>query len=88
MLGKNVLKAPSGKSNTERISRTARLKMSEYYHDLLWQNVGSMAEKTLLWNELQGYVYLPYALQHPRLSLGLSNILQDNLYAQFGGSSH
>lgn len=68
------------------MTRTARLKMSEYYHDLLWQNVGSMAEKTLLWNDLQGYVYLPYGLQHPRVCLALSNLLQDHLYAKFGGA--
>ena len=42
---------------------------------------------TLLWGDVAGYVYLPYALQHPRLTLGLSNLLKDNLYAKFGGKS-
>ena len=88
LLGKNVIRATKSglKSGAgEKIGRTARVKMSEYYHDLLWHKVGAMAEKTILWSEIQGLVYLPFAMQHPRICLGLSNLLQDNLYAKFGG---
>ncbi len=100
LLSKNVVKpntssgsrkvasasASASGSDGVRLTRTARLKMSEYYHDLLWKSVGGMAEKILLWGEIPGYVYLPYAMQHPRICLGLSNLLQDNLYAKFGGT--
>eukprot|EP00095_Tigriopus_kingsejongensis_P009268 maker-scaffold361_size196684-snap-gene-0.20 protein:Tk09268 transcript:maker-scaffold361_size196684-snap-gene-0.20-mRNA-1 annotation:"hypothetical protein TcasGA2_TC011954" len=89
LLGKSVLKyAKAGGGFTgERISRTARVKMSEYYHDLLWHNVGSLAEKILLWSDIQDIVYVPFALQSVRTCLGLSNLLQDNLYAKFGEDS-
>ena len=102
-----------------RLTRTARLKMSEFYHDSLvgraslryftlmffenivkenmnqlglplfpqWKSVGEAVSVTLMWGDVPGFVYLPYALQHPRLTLGLSNLLQDNLYAKFGGKS-
>lgn len=87
LLGKNVLKiAKAGEGITgERIHRTARVKMSEYYHDLLWTSVGSLAEKILLWSDIQDIVFVPFGLQDVRICLGLSNLLQDNLYAKFGG---
>ena len=56
--------------------------MAEYYHDMLWQNVGELAQQSVLWYDLPGYVHLPYALQHPRICLGLANIIQDNMYSQ------
>ena len=49
--------------------------------------MGEAVSVTLMWGDVPGFVYLPYALQHPRLTLGLSNLLQDNLYAKFGGKS-
>ena len=52
-----------------------------------WKSVGEAVSVTLMWGDVPGFVYLPYALQHPRLTLGLSNLLQDNLYAKFGGKS-
>eukprot|EP00094_Tigriopus_californicus_P002786 TCALIF_02688-PA protein Name:"Similar to CCDC142 Coiled-coil domain-containing protein 142 (Homo sapiens)" AED:0.06 eAED:0.03 QI:0/0.87/0.77/0.88/0.87/0.88/9/28/508 len=86
LLGKNVLKfAKAGEGIMgERIHRTARVKMSEYYHDLLWTSVGSLAEKILLWSDIQDIIYVPFGLQDVRICLGLSNLLQDNLYAKFG----
>ena len=60
--------------------------MAEYYHDMLWQNVGELAQQSVLWYDLPGYVHLPFALQHPRICLGLANIIQDNMYSQPGGN--
>ena len=62
--------------------------MSEYYHDLLWHSVGSKVEKTILWGGSCGdssMVFIPYSLQHPKMCLGLANVLSDLLYAKFGG---
>ncbi len=35
----------------------------------------------------QGHIHLPFALQHPQVTLGLSNIIQDTMYAQLGGKA-
>ena len=58
------------------------------------QGVGELVELCILWqNDLQqehlaatmSNEYLPYALQHPQICLGLCGLIQDNLYAQIGG---
>ena len=65
--------------------------MSEFYHDRLWTTAGAAAEKTLLWggsssgSSSETHVFLPYALEHPKMALGLALMLQDHLYAKFGG---
>jgi len=84
LLGKNVLKEDDKKKGKVSISRAGRVRLTEYYHDHLWQGTGPVLEKVLLWGELQGLAHLPYGLQHPRVCLGLSGILQDHLYSKFG----
>ena len=76
---------PAKSGSGERISKTVKQRMAEYYHDMLWQNVGELVQQSVLWYDLPGYVHLPFALQHPRICLGLSNVLNDNMYSQFGG---
>ena len=39
----------------------------------------------VLWQVLPGHIHLPFALQHPQVTLGLSNIIQETMYAQLGG---
>ena len=85
MLSKSVLR-PSKSGSGERISKTVKQRMAEYYHDMLWQNVGELAQQSVLWYDLPGYIHLPYALQHPRICLGLANIIQDNMYSQPTGN--
>ena len=84
LLNKSVLR-PAKSGSGERISKTVKQRMAEYYHDMLWQNVGELVQQSVLWYDLPGYVHLPFALQHPRICLGLSNVLNDNMYSQFGG---
>ena len=86
MLSKAVLR-PAKSGSGERISKTVKQRMAEYYHDMLWQNVGELAQQSVLWYDLPGYVHLPFALQHPRICLGLANIIQDNMYSQPGGKN-
>jgi len=83
LLSKAVLR-PAKSGSGERISKTVKQRMAEYYHDMLWQNVGELAQQSVLWYDLPGYVHLPFALQHPRVCLGLANIIQDNMYSQPG----
>ena len=83
LLGKQALHVVN-KSSQARLTRGARVRMSEYYHDHLWHAVGSVVEKSLLWGIGDSGSNYPFALQHPRVALGLSNLLQDNLYAKFG----
>ncbi len=97
LLGKHALKSskkhkkkkdPS--TSSSRLNRSARMRMSEYYHDHLWHNVGAISEKLLLWGQhLPGpggaASFVPFALQHPRHSLAIATLLQDFLYAKFGG---
>ena len=85
LLSKAVLR-PAKSGSGERISKTVKQRMAEYYHDMLWQNVGELAQQSVLWYDLPGYVHLPFALQHPRVCLGLANIIQDNMYSQPGGN--
>ena len=85
LLSKAVLR-PAKSGSGERISKTVKQRMAEYYHDMLWQNVGELAQQSVLWYDLPGYVHLPFALQHPRICLGLANIIQDNMYSQPGGN--
>ena len=84
MLSKAVLR-PAKSGSGERISKTVKQRMAEYYHDMLWQNVGELVQQSVLWYDLPGFVHLPFALQHPRICLGLSNVINDNMYNQFGG---
>ena len=84
LVAKSVLK-PSKSGEGDRISRSACQRMAEYYHDHLWQGVGELTEQCVLWQVLPGHIHLPFALQHPQVTLGLSNIIQDTMYAQLGG---
>ncbi len=95
LLNQNVLKSRNGASDGAsssssgvRINKTARLKMSEYYHDHLWQSVGAVVAKTMLWGKLSDVAHVPFGLQHPRVCLGLSNILLEHLYAKYGGTTN
>ena len=50
---------------------------------LLWQN--DLQQDHQLISSGLSNEYLPYALQHPRICLGLCSLIQENLYAQLGG---
>jgi hypothetical protein len=41
----------------------------------------------VLWQVLPGHIHLPFALQHPQVTLGLSNIIQETMFAQLGGET-
>ena len=71
--------------------------MAEFYHEVLWQGVGELSEPYILWNnsvptdeltEIGGggrREYLPFGMQHPRLSLGLCGLVEETLAAPLGG---
>lgn len=85
-MGRSTKKSTS--SGADKLSRTTKVRMSEYYHDLLWHGVGERVQKILLWGghcNDPNLVHLPFAMHHPRVCLGLANILNDHLYAKFGG---
>ena len=90
LLSKSAIK--QSKKSQNKISRSVRQKMAEFYHEVLWQGVGELSELHILWHNkvANGAVgnsqeYLPFGLQHPRLSLGLAGLVQETLNAPLGG---
>ena len=71
--------------------------MAEFYHEVLWQGVGELSEPYILWNNSvptdtnshsdtgERREYLPFGMQHPRLSLGLCGLVEETLSAPLGG---
>ncbi|XP_023344731.1 uncharacterized protein LOC111713966 [Eurytemora carolleeae] len=80
LLNKSQLK--EGKEGVPRLIGQVKKKMGEFYHDILWRNVGQLAEETLLWDG--GKERNPVGLIHPRVSLAFNTLLKEHLSAQFG----
>ena len=96
LLSKSAIKS----AKKSKINRSIRQKMAEFYHEVLWQGVGELSEPYILWNnsvptdeltEIGGggrREYLPFGMQHPRLSLGLCGLVEETLAAPLGGKKN